>query len=132
MSEDVKNEKVENEEAVESTDEQISGEVTSEEKMMGMLCHLLGIVTGFLFALIIYIVKKDESEFIADQAKEALNFQIAIFIAWFIAGVLTAVIIGFFLFPVIMIGNLIFCIMGAMKANEGIKYRYPVTLRLIK
>ena len=50
---------------------------TQEEQTMGMLSHLLGIFTGFLGPLIIWLIKKDESKYIDEQAKEALNFQIA-------------------------------------------------------
>ncbi len=99
---------------------------------MAMLAHLLGIVTGFLGPLIIWLVKKDEDAFINDQGKEALNFQITIAIAMIVSGLLMFACIGFFLVPAVAVLNLILCIMAAMKANEGISYRYPLTLRLIK
>jgi len=67
-----------------------------------------------------------------DQAKEALNFQITMAIGWVAATALSLLLIGFLLFPVLLIANLIFCIMAGMKANEGVEYRYPFALRLIK
>ena len=30
------------------------------------------------------------------------------------------------------VSNLVFCIMAGMKANQGIAYRYPFALRLVK
>ena len=54
----------------------------SDERTMGMLAHILGGVTNFLGPLIIWLIKKDESPFVNDQGKEALNFQITIAIGY--------------------------------------------------
>ncbi len=67
-----------------------------------------------------------------DQAKEALNFQITVTIAMVISIILMVVIIGGILAPIVGIINLVFCIIAAVKANNGEAYRYPFTLRLIK
>ena len=99
---------------------------------MALLAHILGIVTGFIGPLVIWLIKKDQSAFVNDQAGEALNWQITIAIAGVVAGILTMVVIGAILFPVIAIVNLIFPIMGAIAANNGTMYRYPFALRLIK
>jgi uncharacterized Tic20 family protein len=109
-------------------------EVSQENKTMAMLAHLLGIVTGFVGALVIWLINKDkpDSSFVTDQAKEALNFQITIAIGWCAAIALSILLIGFLLYPILLIVNLIFCILAGMKANEGVAYRYPFALRLIK
>ncbi len=99
---------------------------------MALLSHLLGVFTSFLVPLIIYLIKKDEDKFIEDQSKEALNFQITIMIGWFAAFALSFIAIGVLLMPVLMIGNLVLGIMAALKSNEGVAYRYPFTLRLVK
>jgi hypothetical protein len=101
---------------------------------MAMIGHLSGIVAGFIGPLIIWLINKDKTDkgWLNGQAKEALNFQITIFIAYCVAGVLTIVLIGMLLVPVIFIGNLVLCIMAGMKANEGVDYRYPFAIRLIK
>jgi uncharacterized Tic20 family protein len=106
---------------------------TQDEKTMGMLAHLLAIVTWFVGPLIIWMMKKDQSPFVNDQGREALNFQITIAIAGvgiFIIGLLTCV--GMLLWPALFIVNLVFCLMAGLKAKDGIAYRYPFTLRLIK
>ena len=110
------------------------GGASQEDKTLAMLTHLSGIILGFIVPLIIWLVNKDKSDkgWLNDQAKEALNFQITIAIAWVVAIVLSAVAIGFLLYPVIWIGNLILCILAGIKANEGVAYRYPFALRLIK
>lgn len=97
-----------------------------------MLAHLLAIFTCFIGPLIIWLVKKDEHAYVDEQGKEALNFQITVVIAWFAAGVLSFLCIGFLLFPLIWIGDLIFCILACVAANKGEHYRYPVAIRFIK
>lgn len=96
-----------------------------------MLAHLLGIFTGFLGSLIIWLVKKNESQFVAQEAKEALNFQITLVIGSLIAFVLSFILIGVLLYPVLYILNIIFCILGAVAASKGQAYRYPFAIRLV-
>jgi uncharacterized Tic20 family protein len=105
---------------------------SKEESTQGMLIYILGIVTGFIGPLILWLLKKEQSAFVNDQGKEVLNFQITTFIAYIICFLLSFVVIGIFLMPVVFICYIIFMIMGAIKANKGIAYRFPFALRLIK
>jgi uncharacterized protein len=109
-------------------------EVSQDDKTMGMIAHLSGIVTGFIGPLVIWLINKDKSDktWVIEEAKEALNFQITILIAMFVCGALTIILIGLFLIPVVAIAALILAIMAGLKANSGESYRYPFTLRLIK
>ena len=104
------------------------------DRTFAMLAHLGGIFFGFIPSLIIYLIKKSEpnSEFDLDQAREALNFQITVAIAWVVCFTLMWVLIGALLVPLLILANLFFCILGAVKASNGQAYRYPLTLRLIK
>jgi uncharacterized Tic20 family protein len=110
---------------------------STDDRTWGMLAHLSSLIAmtvggmSFLGPLIVWLVKKDQSPFVADQAKEALNFQIACFIASLICVALAIVIIGFFLMPLVIIGNIVFSIIAAMEAYKGVAYRYPYTIRLI-
>ena len=99
---------------------------------MAMLAHLLGIVLGPIGPLIIWLIKKDQSPFVNDQGKEDLNFQITLLIVYIIGGATMALCIGLVIVPAIGIISLIFSIMAALKANQGIAYRYPFAIRLIK
>ena len=109
-------------------------DVPQDQKTMAMLAHGLGIVTCFVAPLIIWLMNKDKPDaaFVNDQAKEALNFQITMAIGYFASGVLMVILIGFFTYVAFGLVSLILGIMGAMKANEGVEYRYPFALRLIK
>jgi uncharacterized Tic20 family protein len=111
-----------------------TGTAPADQRTMALVAHILGIFTWFIGPLIIWMINKDDSSkgFVIDQAKEALNFQITITIAMLISFVLMIVIIGGLLAPLVGILNLVFCIIAAVKANNGEAYRYPFTLRLIK
>ncbi len=113
-----------------------SGTASQEDRTMALIAHLLGIVTWFVGPLIIWLINKDNSSkaFVIDQSKEALNFQITLTIAYVIAFILTIISLGllFFVPTLIWIGNLVFCILGGVKANNGESYRYPFALRLIR
>ncbi len=109
-----------------------------ESRMWAMLAHLSAL-SGFVIPfgniigpLIIWLVKRDEMSFVNDQAKEALNFNISMTIYGLISAVLILVIVGFLMLAVLGVAWLVFAIVAAVKANEGIAYRYPLTLRLVK
>jgi uncharacterized Tic20 family protein len=104
----------------------------SDRRMWAMLGHLGGIIISFVAPLIVYLIYKDQDEFIKDQSKEALNFQITVLIGYVIASVLSAVGIGFLLYPLIWVANVVFCIIAGMAANRGERYRYPFALRFVK
>ena len=106
--------------------------VSQDDKNIALLTHLGGIFFTFLPALIVWLLKKDNSPFLEDQAKEALNFQITVIIGYAVGFLLTVLLIGIFMIWVVGISNLIFCIVAAVKASSGVRYRYPFTLRLIK
>jgi uncharacterized protein len=104
----------------------------NDDKNIATVTHLAGTVFSFIPALIVWILKKDDSVFIADQAKEALNFQITVAIAMFVCGsILSWVLIGIMFIPMIWLANIVFCIIAAISTSKGETYRYPLCLRLI-
>ncbi len=109
-----------------------------EERMWGMMCHLLAF-SGYLIPfgsvlgpLVVWMIKKDEMPFVDDQGKESLNFQLTMLIAVIVSAILMFVLIGFLLLGVLIIFQIVVIIMAAIKANDGVKYRYPYTIRFIK
>ncbi len=111
-----------------------------EERTWGMFCHLvvfLGFIIPIPFVtiigpLVIWIIKRDEMFFVDDQGKESLNFQITMMLATIASGVLMFVLIGFVLIFVVLIFQIIVVIIASIKANEGVYYRYPLSIRFIK
>lgn len=112
--------------------------LTSEEKTWAAGCHLsafAGFCTGIGFVLgplIVWLLKKESSKFIDDQGKEALNFQLTMFILVIVSFFLIIVLIGIPMLIVLALLNLIFTIVAGIKASEGVAYRYPINFRLIK
>ncbi len=115
-----------------------------DERTWALLGHLSALSTfivpvGFVLGpLIIWLIKRDTLPFAGDQAKEALNFNItvgivgiALVVLTFITfgiGVLLTVPLGLVLF----VGWLVLTIIAAINANNGVRYRYPLTLRLVQ
>jgi uncharacterized protein len=127
-----------------------AGSPSDEEKKWALFAHLSilagGLLTygwaasfgSFLGPLIIWLAKRETMPFVADQAKEALNFGITLTILCVALLMLTILSLGVGailtipLFLLIGLGALVLVIIAAIKANEGVAYRYPLTLRLVK
>jgi len=116
----------------------------NEERTWAMLGHLsafTAFITGIgcvLGPLIVWLIKRDTMPFAGEQAKEALNFNISMIIAFAALWLFTILTLGIGLliaFPAglaLFVGWLVLTIMAAVKANAGEHYRYPFTLRLVK
>jgi uncharacterized Tic20 family protein len=109
-----------------------------EERNWGTLCHLVAF-TGYIIPianiigpLVVWMIKRDEMPFVDDQGKESLNFQITIMLAMIASGLLMFILIGFVLIFVVVIFQFIVVIIASIKANEGVYYRYPLSIRFIK
>lgn len=106
-------------------------ESTADDRTMAMLCHIGGAIFSFWVPLIIWLIKKDQSKFVNDQGKEALNFHITLIIGHVIGGITMCITFGLINLAVWIVG-LVFGIIGGLASQKGEVYRYPFTLRLIK
>ena len=113
-------------------EEAVGVKSSPDERTMATLAHILTLFTGFIGPLIIWLIKKDQSDFVDDQGKEALNFGISITIYYFVAGLSFMVLIGILLLPAVAIFAIINIIRGAIAANKGERFRYPLCIRIIK
>jgi hypothetical protein len=108
-----------------------------EENKWAMWAHIstfsnaLVPLGNFLGPIIIWQLKKNESEFVADQAKEALNFQISLIIYALISFLCIFIFIGVFMIIGLILFSLIIVIVAGVRANNGEYYRYPMCIRLI-
>jgi len=112
--------------------------IAPNERMWGMLTHLLafstfvGIPLGNVVGpLIIYLIKKDEYEFVAQEGKEVLNFQITWSIIFIVSTVLIIVGIGILMLIGFGIAWLVLVILGSVAANNGESYKYPLTIKFL-
>src|SRR5262249_39739124 len=107
---------------------------TPDDRTWGLLAHLSALIAiwlgglSFLGPLLVWLIKKDQSPFVADQSKEALNFQLAVFIVTMIC---TITCVGLILVPVIFVADIVYSVLAGVEANKGVYYRYPYTFRLI-
>lgn len=113
---------------------------SKDAKTWAMFCHLAGLARfvvpvpfgGIVAPLIIWQIKKDEHPFVDYNGKEAVNFQISVAIYLLVAILLVFVVIGVVLLPAVVVFNIVFLIIAAVKANNGDHYEYPLTIRFIK
>lgn len=127
-----------------------TGGLSADERQWAMFAHLSALIGGlltsgwagslgfFIGPLVIWLAKKDTMPFVDDQGKEALNFAITVSLVCVLLLMMTVMTLGIgalLTIPLLMaigIGSLVFVILAAIKAHEGVRYRYPVTLRLVK
>jgi len=112
--------------------------LSNDDRLWGMLAHLsalFGYVIPFgnvIGPLIIWILKKDQMPFVNDQGKESLNFQINVLLLAAIVIASFCTFIGIVLAPILAVYALAMTVFAAIKANQGVVYRYPFILRLIR
>ena|SRR5271167_4234739 len=125
-------------------------ELSSEERNWAMAAHLCGLSWllgsgGLIFIpfgalalftmigpLIIWRTKGETMPFVAEQAKESLNFQITVFLLGLLCALLILALIGFVLLWILGVANLLLVIIAAIQVSDGKPYRYPFCLRLVK
>ncbi len=112
--------------------------LTPDEKTYGMLAHLsalavfvLPTIGHIVGPLVIWLIKKDQSPWIDQQGKNALNFQISITLYGIVCGILVIILIGFLLLAVLGVFWLVMVIMAAVQVNDGKDFQYPLTIRFI-
>jgi uncharacterized protein len=110
---------------------------SANDRTYATFMHLMLVIATFtavpliLGPLIMWLLKKDHSPYINDHGKEALNFNLSIFI-YMIAAALTFVCgLGIVIMPAVWIFGLIFSVIAAIAANRGEYYRYPACIRII-
>lgn len=104
----------------------------NDEKTWGTLSHVAMLITGFIGPLVIWAIYKDRSPQIRGNAAGALNFGILASIGMFVGGLLTMVFIGVLLMLAVWVLMIVFGIMGAMAANRGEVYKYPLNVDWVK
>jgi uncharacterized protein len=111
---------------------------TDSERTWGMLAHLaalfgllLPVIGNALAPWIVWLSKRDESPFVAAQAREAVNFNLTVSLAAILCSLLMLVFVGFLLGTALFIAWLVLTLIAAIKASEGEDYRYPFSLHFI-
>lgn len=112
---------------------------TKDERNLAMLAHLsafAGLIVPILGhiggPLIVWATQRDKSAFVAEQSREALNFNITVVLAGIVCGVLVLIGIGIVLGLLLGIYWFVATILGAVRAAEGQHFRHRFTLRLVQ
>lgn len=112
--------------------EQVSG----SERNLAMIAHLAGLFSSLglciLVPVVILFTKGDESAFVNGQCKEALNFQLTVFLLSIPLVLLCFVLIGIPFLAALWLAEIVFSIVAAVRVSDGISYRYPFCLRLLR
>jgi len=105
----------------------------SDERTWSVIAQVGPFVLGFIAPLVIWLVLKDRSRFVDQEAKESLNFQITMVIALIAAAIITAITFGFGVIVYLaFVAPVVFMILAAVANGKGEPYRYPVNIRFIK
>ncbi len=100
------------------------------DRLIIVLTHFGGILFGFIPSLLVYLVKNEG--WVKENARNALNWQLTSVVYLLISWVLMLVVIGFVLQWLVILLNIIFCLVAAIKASKGESERYPLTVEFIK
>ncbi|MGB3181423.1 MAG: DUF4870 domain-containing protein [Cyclobacteriaceae bacterium] len=109
-----------------------------EIRQWALWCHL-SVLAGFIVPLgnliaplIIWQIRKDDMPGMDEHGKEVVNYQLSFTLYYFIAGILTIIIVGFFALIALGIVSIVLTIIAAIEVDKGRMYRYPLTIRFIK
>ena len=109
-----------------------------QERQWALICHLSAL-SGYIIPfghlivpIVIWSMKKDEMPMVDEHGKEVINFQISMTIWFILSAFLAFLLIGIPLLIVLAILQVIFVIIGALKADNGQLYKYPLTIQFIK
>ena len=94
--------------------------------------HIGSILLGWLLPLILFLVKKDESPYVREHARQSLNFELTLFPIFFIGSIFTLTGVGLLILLAAAIVDIIFHVNGAIAANRGQGYRIPLAISMIK
>jgi uncharacterized Tic20 family protein len=110
--------------------EPVPDNVSSDEKLWAMLAHLFGLagyfggVGQYVAPLVIYLLYKDKSRFVAFHALQSLYFQLAVLVALMVSFALMVVLIGIPMLAFVGVGSLIYVIVAAIRAYNGELFEY--------
>jgi uncharacterized Tic20 family protein len=111
---------------------------TPEHRQIGLFLHLSLLVYAFVFPIgaiapiLIWQMNKDKIPALEAHGKMVTNWMISLAIYFVISFVLTFVLIGILGFIVFGLLAVIFPIIGAIKANNGEFWEYPMTIKFLK
>ena len=111
---------------------------TADEKQMGLFLHLSQLVNMILFPIgvivpiVLWQTQKEKMPALDAHGKMVTNFMISMVIYGIVSFILCFVLIGFLMLLALGIIGIVFPIIGAIKANSGELWEYPLTIKFLK
>ncbi len=106
-------------------------EVPGEERDLALYAHIGGLLTFFLAPLLIWLIKRNTTPYVAQQAREALNFQLFLLVCYALGIVLSLIYVGYVLLVLLIIYEVYAVVQAAVAVGRGERFRYPVTIRFV-
>lgn len=104
----------------------------SDDRMMGVLTWLLGLFFSIIGPLLVWLLKRDQSQFVDATGKTVLNFNISYTIWLIVTALLSIILIGLPFLVAAAVMYFVFSIIGAVKANQGEVFSPWLTIRFLK
>jgi uncharacterized Tic20 family protein len=113
-------------------------ELSETERNWAMLCHLSAFAGyffpfgGIIGPLICWLTRKDESQWVDQNGKQSMNFQLSILLYMVLSIPLFLILIGIPIFIFLGFLEVICIIIASVKASKGEEFKYPVTIPFIQ
>ena len=107
------------------------GHGTNQDRVWATVTHLSIFALGIAFPLAVVVFKGHRSPYVCHQAVEALNFQTTVLLAVLACTMLSAVLAGALLIPVVLVTAAALAVRAALRASRGAWHRYPYILRFV-
>lgn len=113
-------------------------ELSETERNWAMLCHLSAFAAfffpfgGIIGPLICWLTRKDESQWVDQNGKASLNFQMSLLLYMVLAIPLCFIIVGFPIVVFLVLLKVICIIIASVKASKGEEFKYPVSIPFIQ
>ena len=98
--------------------------------LSGFLSYVMGPL-ALIPTLALWLARRHESEFINDHGREAMNYNLSIWLYATISTILMLVCVGYFLLAGLILFDIVIMIVAAVQANGGHYFRYPITIRFV-
>lgn len=114
-----------------------AGTIGERDRALAVMTHLSALLvfyipfTNLVVPLVIWLVKRHESPDIDAVGREVLNFNLSMTLYFAAAAVLSLVLVGVLLAAALWVFGIVVTIIAAVRAHDGWRYRYPLTIRFL-
>jgi uncharacterized Tic20 family protein len=112
--------------------------LSETERNWAMFCHLSAFAGyfipfgGVIGPLVIWMSKRDESTWVNENGKAALNFQLSMLLYLVLAAPLCLILIGIPIVIILVLLRIVFIVMASIKASKGEEFKYPLAIPFIQ